>query len=496
MEVDVGAWLRGLGLGQYEQAFRDNDIDAEVLSRLSADDLIAIGVSSVGHRRRLLDAIATLSGAPKPARKEAPVFEPAPEPAAQRAAEAERRQLTIMFVDLVGSTELSRQLDPEAMREIIHAYQNVVAGGIARFEGHVAKFMGDGVLAYFGWPRAHEDEAERAVRAGLAITAAVAGLGTPVDRPLTVRIGIATGLVVVGDLIGEGPAQEEAVIGETPNLAARLQEAAGPGGVIVADSTRRLLGEVFELGKPGAMRLKGFADPVWGFPVLGERPAQSRFEAHQPRGLLPMVGRDQELALLLERWRQAAAGEGQAVLLVGEAGIGKSRLVRATLDVLAGHGHVTLRYQCSPHHTSSPLWPVVQQLGLAAGLAPGDPEPDKLDKLEALLRQAVEDPRRGGAAARSAAGDRSGRALPGAGPHHAGAAHPHPGRSRRAIARARAPTPGAHGSRMRTGSTRPPSSSSVRRSTGSQTLGCSCSSRADRTTSRPSAGTRTSRASR
>ena len=312
-------------------------------------------------------------------------------PPAPTAPQAERRQLTVMFVDLVGSTALSARLDPEEMREVLRAYQNTVTGEIARFDGHVAKLMGDGVLAYFGWPRAHEDDAERAVRAGLAIAEAVGRLATPAGEPLAARVGIATGLVVVGDLVGEGAAREEAVVGETPNLAARLQEAAEPGAVVVADGTRRLLGEVFELRELGPTRLKGFAHPVGGFQVLGERPAGSRFEARRSGRPLPMVGRDQELALVLERWRQAAAGEGQAVLLVGEAGIGKSRLVRAVLDAVAGEEHAALRYQCSPHHTGTALWPVAQQLGLAAGLEPADTEAARLDKLEALLRQGAED---------------------------------------------------------------------------------------------------------
>ena len=240
------------------------------------------------------------------------------------------------FVDLVGSTALSGRLDPEDMREVLRTYQNTVTGEIARVDGHVAKLMGDGVLAYFGWPRADEDEAERAVRAGLAIVEAVGRLASPDGEPLAARVGIATGLVVVGDLIGEGAAREEAVVGETPNLAARLQEAATPGAVVIADGTRRLLGEMFELRELGSTRLKGFVHPVGGFLVLGERPAGSRFEARRSGRPLPMVGRDQELALVFERWRQAAAGEGQAVLLVGEAGIGKSRLVQAVLEAVAG----------------------------------------------------------------------------------------------------------------------------------------------------------------
>jgi len=395
--VDVGAWLRGLGLERYEPAFRENDVDAEVLPELAEADLEKLGVTSLGHRKRLLKAIAAL-------RADA-VSSPVPPTTGREAAEehargrpavgAERRQLTVMFVDLVGSTALSTRLDPEEMREVLRAYQNTVTGEIARLDGHVAKLMGDGVLAYFGWPRAHEDDAERAVRAGLAIADAVGRLATPAGAPLAVRVGIATGLVVVGDLVGEGAAQEEAVVGETPNLAARLQEAAAPNAVVVAEGTRRLLGEVFELSPLGRRPLRGFAAPVKAFRIGRERAADSRFEARRSGWLPPMVGRDQELALVLERWHQAAAGEGQAVLLVGEAGIGKSRLVRAALDAVEGEGqeHVTLNYQCSPHHTGTALWPVIQQLRLrVAGFAPGDTEAPPLNRLEALLRQGEEDP--------------------------------------------------------------------------------------------------------
>ena len=388
--MDLGTWLRGLGLAQYEPAFRDNDVDGEVLPELTEADLERLGVASLGHRKRLLKAITALQAdtVPPAIAAKGPVEEP---DGGRGTVGAERRQLTVMFVDLVGSTALSARLDPEDMREVLRAYQNTVAGEIARVDGHVAKLMGDGVLAYFGWPCAHEDEAERAVRAGLAITEAVDRLATPAGGTLAARVGIATGLVVVGDLVGEGAAREEAVVGETPNLAARLQEAAAPGAVVVADDARRLLGEVFELRPLGPVTLKGFAHPVAGFRVLGERPAGSRFEARRSGRPPPMVGRDQELALVLERWRQAAAGEGQAVLLVGEAGIGKSRLVRAVLDVVEGEDHTALRYQCSPHHTGTALWPVARQLGFAAGLDPADTGGAKLDKLEALLRQGVED---------------------------------------------------------------------------------------------------------
>lgn len=379
--MDVGEWLRGLGLGRYERAFRDNDIDASLLPTLTFDELRELGVASLGHRKRLVAAAATLTALPDD------VPHPVPAPTSLR---AERRQLTVVFVDLVGSTALSGRLDPEDMREVLRTYQNTVTGEIARVDGHVAKLMGDGVLAYFGWPRADEDEVERAVRAGLTIVDMVGRLTSPDGKPLAARVGIATGLVVVGDLIGEGAAREEAVVGETPNLAARLQEAATPGTVVIAAGTRRLLGEMFELRELGSTRLKGFVHPVSGFLVLGERPAGSRFEALRSSRPLPMVGRDQELALVFERWRQAATGEGQAVLLVGEAGIGKSRLVQAVLEAVAEGDHVALRYQCSPHHTGTALWPITRQLGLAAGFEAADTEATKLDKLEVLLRQGAE----------------------------------------------------------------------------------------------------------
>jgi class 3 adenylate cyclase/predicted ATPase len=371
-----------LGLERYIEAFEANDIDAAVLRTLHADDLKELGVASLGHRKKLLAAISALA-LPTSATPLAGASAQASAPTARH--EAERRQLTVMFVDLVGSTELSERLDPEDMREVIRGYQNTVAGEIGRFEGHVAKFMGDGVLAYFGWPRAHEDEAERAVRAGLAITRAVSSLSDPDDEPLAARVGIATGLVVVGDLVGEGAAQEQAVVGDTPNLAARLQGVAQPGQVVIAGATRRLLGAGFELEDLGKHELKGIGEPEQAFAVTGERPVESRFEAMSGPSLLPMVGRDQELALLLERWAQAKAGEGQGVLLVGEAGIGKSRISRALLDAVANEPHTRIRYQCSPYHIDSALWPVTQQLTHAAGIVADDSADAKLDKLEALL---------------------------------------------------------------------------------------------------------------
>jgi class 3 adenylate cyclase len=378
MARELRSWLDDLGLGKCFETFVANDVDFDLLPELNDGDLERLGIS-FGHRKRLLRAIAELKVAPQSLN-----VGPAPELAKATPSGPERRQLTVMFVDLVGSTALAGRLDPEEMGELLRAYQNEVAGNIASFEGHVAKFMGDGVLAYFGWPRAHEDEAERSVRAGLAISKAVAALSGG-GAPLACRIGIATGLVVVGDLIGSGAAQEEAVVGETPNLAARLQAAARPGQVVIAEITRRLIGDYFELADLGELDLKGIGQPARAFAVLSERALESRFAAHVGTSMQPIVGRDQELALLLERWRQAEAGEGQMALLTGEAGIGKSRIAEALVAELEQKPHINLRYQCSPYHTDSALWPVRQQLGFAAGIGAGDSAEQRLDKLEALL---------------------------------------------------------------------------------------------------------------
>ncbi len=325
--MDIAAWLRGLDLGQYEAAFRDNEINWAVLPKLTADDLRDIGVTAVGHRRMLLEAIAQLSGTSAPAGSPLP----RPPPLAGEGwvgAEAERRQLTVMFCDLVGSTPLSTRFDPEDLREIVGAYHRCVTDTVGRFGGFVAKYMGDGVLIYFGYPEAHEDDAERAARAGLAVIDAVGRLAT--QEPLNVRIGIATGLVVVGDLIGAGAAQERGVVGETPNLAARLQALARPGTLVVADSTRRQIGTLFEIEDLGPQPLAGFAEPQRAWRVVGESGVVSRFEALRS-GTTPLVGRDEELDLLLRRWQQAKSGEGRVVLVSGEPGIGKSRLTAAAV---------------------------------------------------------------------------------------------------------------------------------------------------------------------
>jgi class 3 adenylate cyclase len=306
--------------------------------------------------------------------------------------EAERRQLTVMFVDLVGSTALSVRLDPEEMREVLRSYFDAIAAAIARFDGHVDRLLGDGVLAFFGWPRAHEDDAERAVRAALDSIEAVRRVRTPVGEPLAARVGIATGRVVVGDLIGEGAVREQAVVGDTPNLAARLQALAQPNTVVVAAGTRRLLGELFEFAELGSHDLKCIAEPVRAWRVLGPGRAMGRFEAREAMaGMAPLVGRDAELAQLLRCWTLAREGEGQLALLSGEPGIGKSRLVRAVSERLRTERPTTLFYQSSPHHAHSPLWPVVEQLGRAADIARSDAAVAKLDKLEALLGTGVDD---------------------------------------------------------------------------------------------------------
>ena len=379
--MDVGNWLQKLGLEQYGLIFHDNDVDAQVLPHLTADDLISIGVSSLGHRRKLLAAIAALGA-------ELRAGVPAASPAAPAPADAERRQLTVMFCDLVGSTALSARLDPEDLREIIGAYHRAVAGIVAGLDGFVARYMGDGVLVYFGYPQAHEDDAERAVRAGLGAVDAVGRLDVKSAR-LQTRVGIATGLVVVGDLIGEGSAQEQSVVGETPNLAARLQALAEPDAVVIAAGTRRLVGGLFDYRDLGAVELKGIARPVPVWQVLRPSVVASWFEALRGSALTRLIGRDEDIDLLLRRWARARAGDGQVVLISGEPGLGKSRMTAALEEHLHAEPHLRLRYYCSPYRRDSALFPFIDQLGRAAGFARDDPPAARLAKLEAALAPAM-----------------------------------------------------------------------------------------------------------
>ncbi|MGB6540291.1 MAG: adenylate/guanylate cyclase domain-containing protein [Xanthobacteraceae bacterium] len=374
----IADWLKTLGMSEYTQRFAENDIDIAVLPHLTDQHLKDLGVS-LGHRLKILHAVAQLAGAAPATPQPAPVTEPKSQDT------AERRQVTVMFSDLVGSTALSASMDPEDLREVISAYQKCVAETVQRFGGFVAKYMGDGVLIYFGYPQAHEDDAECAVRAGLELVAAVTALKSPV--PLQTRVGIATGLVVVGDLIGSGEAQERGIVGETPNLAARLQGIAEANMVVIAEGTRKLLGNLFELRYLGAKDLKGIAGSVRGWAALRPGSAEGRFEALHGTGLTALVGREEELELLLRRWSKAKSGEGQVVLLSGEAGIGKSRLTAALLEHLAPEPHTRLRYFCSPQHTDSALYPIISQMERAAGFAHDDTAQAKLDKLDAVLAQ-------------------------------------------------------------------------------------------------------------
>ena len=384
--MNIGAWLQSLGMGRYQQAFRDNDIGLDVLPALTAEDLKEIGITSVGDRRRMLGAIAALRGegaglveaiAPLPRSK--PQLPSAEDDA------AERRQLTVLFCDLAGSTALSARLDPEDLREIMAAYRRAVTEAVRGQGGYIAQFLGDGVLAYYGWPRAHEDDAERAVRTGLAAVEAVAGLRTTAG-PLSARVGIATGLVVVGDTVGEGEARERGVVGETPNLAARLQNSAEAGVVVADTTTRRLTGSIFEWADLGEATAKGFSGPVRIWRAVAESAVESRFEALRTADLhVPPIGREEELDLLLNHWRRARSGEGQVVLVSGEAGIGKSRLLAALQEALAAEEYAPLIWYCSPQHVDSALYPVIIRMERAAGFVPGDGPEARTAKLAALL---------------------------------------------------------------------------------------------------------------
>jgi class 3 adenylate cyclase/predicted ATPase len=377
----IADWLEKLGLGQYAQRFAENDISFGILLHLTDQDLKELGVSSLGHRRQLLSAIADLSGVQKGAGQPAS----ATEAAITLRDTAERRQVTVMFSDLVGSAALSARMDPEDLREVISAYQKCVAETVRRFGGFVAQCLGDGALVYFGYPEAHEDDTERAVHAALELIPAVSALKTRAS--LQTRVGIATGLVVVGDLIESGLAKEQAIIGETPNLAARLQSVAEPNSVVMAESTRKLVGNLFELEDLGANDVKGIVGPVRAWAALRASSVESRFEALHASGLTALVGREEEIELLLRRWSKAKTGEGQVVLLSGEAGIGKSRLTAALLERLATEPHTRLRYFCSPQHTDSALYPIIGHMERAAGFTRDDIPQTSLDKLDKLLAQ-------------------------------------------------------------------------------------------------------------
>src|SRR5882757_7679560 len=376
--MDIRTWLGSLGLDQYEAVFREHRIEIDLLTELTDQHLRDMGVP-LGHRLRMLRALRQIagnaSGAAQPA---APVvFSPQDG--------AERRHMTVMFCDLVGLGSLTAQIDPEDMADLIRAFQGSVADAVARFDGHVARLVGDGAAIYFGYPRAHEDDAERAARAGIALIDALAELRRERCAAIAVRIGISTGLVVVGELIGEGEARERGVVGDTANLAARLRSLAEPGTILVSESTRRLLGKTFELKALGPQTLKGFNSPVPAWLIVGEQENVSRFEASRSGALTPFIGREQEIALLVERWQRAVMGEGQVALLSGEAGIGKSRVLAMLREQIGKQHHWVLRYQCSPHHVNDAFYPVIGQLWRGSDFVAGEPGGTRLSNLEKML---------------------------------------------------------------------------------------------------------------
>jgi class 3 adenylate cyclase/predicted ATPase len=379
----IAEWLASLGLSEYAQRFAESYVDASVLPDLTDQDLADLGVP-LGHRRKMLRAIAELDGAAlEPA-------EAASEPVPRD--EAERRHLTVMFCDLVGSAALSARLDPEDVWAVTESYHACIGEVVGRHNGMIARYMGDGVLAYFGYPRAQEDDAEQAVRAALALVDAVANLRTDVDAALQARIGVATGTVIVSELLIDKTPTEEAVVGETPNLAARLQTIAEPGTVLICPQTRRLTGGHFDYRDLGALALKGWAEPVPVWQVLGASGVEGRFEAMHRTKLPPLFGREEEIELLLRRWRYAAQGEGRVVVLTGEPGIGKSHIALALGERLQSEPHIALRYFCSAHHTNSALFPFISQLERAARFERKDSPTEKLSKLDALVARSTADP--------------------------------------------------------------------------------------------------------
>lgn len=381
----VSAWLESLGLDRYREAFEHSDITWDLLPELTDEDLTALGML-LGHRKKLRRAIAQLvqhrDGDPTTAQA-SPVDHPVPPPSSSRA-QAERRQLTVMFCDLVGSTALANRLDPEDVQPIIRQFLDACSDAISRGHGYIAKYMGDGLLAYFGYPHAHEHDAERAIHAGLAVLELVKTLPRDgrQDQELAVRIGIATGHVLVGELIGTEIAQERSVFGETPNLAARLQSLAAPNQLIIDATTRLLVGNEFEFADCGAVALKGFDLPVQAWQVVGRNVSVSRFESYRSGRQTHFIGRESEIALLLTRWREAVEGEGRVVLLSGEAGIGKSKLVWRLGEQLREERHYIITLQCSPHHTKTALYPVLNHLRRVIGITGEDRPATQWQKLE------------------------------------------------------------------------------------------------------------------
>src|SRR5215471_5435550 len=376
---DLHRWLESMGLGQYADLLAAYDIDRDSLVLLKEEDFDKLGIS-LGHRRILVNAATEYQRSG---------LEPDRPSGLVRSVEsgAERRHLTVLFCDIAGSTKLSVRLDPEELAEVLREFQSRCSDAIRQYDGYVARFMGDGILAYFGFPQAHEDDAERAVNAALKIVASVSTSHSSRVQRIKVRIGIASGLVVVGDLVGEGPALEFALVGEAPNLAARLQQLAKPSQILVSSGTRRLLRSRFVLDDVGERTAKGFGRQVRIWSVLKSNPVESRFEARQASPMTRFVGRELELAFLHDNYRMAERGEGRLVLISGEPGIGKSRLAMALAQQVSREAERILSFQCSPYHTSSAWYPVVRHLEDAAGIDPDSVSTLKLQKLETFVAQ-------------------------------------------------------------------------------------------------------------
>jgi class 3 adenylate cyclase len=386
----IADWLKKLGMAEYTQRFAENDIDISVLRHLTDQDLKELGIS-LGHRRKLMQAIGEIDDATSTTSQNAAVTTATPEGG------AERRQITVMFVDLVGSTPLSERLDPEEMRDVLSVFRGASAEVVEAHGGHIRHYIGDGILVYFGYPQAHEDDPARAVRAGLGIIEALRAVNERLDAEhgvrLQVRIGVHTGLVVAGE-IGAGSAREsQAIVGEAPNVAARLQALAQPDTLLIGPATKRLVEGLFVLEELGPQALKGVSGSVSVYRVLMKSEAINAFDLRVVKGLTPLVGRAAELEMLRQRWAQGCDGEMRCVLLVGEPGIGKSRVMRVFHDSLAAEPHETITLHCSPYHQNSAFWPILEWLRRAVHLDLKNYTDDDVGRLEAWLERLALDVR-------------------------------------------------------------------------------------------------------
>src|SRR5258708_4061243 len=381
--TDLAEWLGRYGLSQYAKTFAENNIEYSVLPDLTENDLEKLGVSSLGHRKKLLRAIEALTAARQPTGTTTPGSNaPVVPPSLEQHREAEFRQITVMFCDLVGSTQLSENLHPEDLQKLFDGYRVECSTAISRYGGEVARYFGDGVMAFFGWPRAHEDDAARAIHAALEIVSGITKISGPVT--LTCRVGVCSGPVVVGEIGDSGTWSMDAV-GETPNIAARLQTLAATNTVVISDSTRRLVSAAFDFQDLGLQELKGVTEPLQVYRVLSAKNPASRFDAAHAGSLTPLIGRSSEQSLLLDRWQKVKEGEGQVIFLSGIPGVGKSRLLHELKSHIQQEPHVLLHHQCSPYHSQSAFFPVIEQIEQAAQLTAREADADKLAKLKAYL---------------------------------------------------------------------------------------------------------------